>query len=1263
MGWINIAETEQQVRLASSATLTKSDLDVLCDPTQWMTDALINFGVKVYGDEPLGELHDNVRWIDPATVRLGKEGNAEAFDASLGRDGVLGAPRNLITAPQLPGDVNVILFPVNKGDTHWSLLAFFKAGRSFVHYDSLHPANNDAAQALIDKLHAKGYLPEDVVFESPVEVARQEDGYNCGVYVVSFARMIMNGGARPGGDALATVTSDTCDLLRLQMLQSLQPLVSYELPMPEHRPLPSSETDYTPALVTTDEAEQLEDQAEVRQVAVKRLKECLAKEAPVKLNTTAQCEKAEVSNLIVVLRSDDIPVLNLKTAKVTFAIGSQRFTRTAAQAGEEWVTALKLQIKSGITVDVTAAVTPDLEFVANQKQGAQDIGTGEEKTLEFTFTPKPPRRMFAKFVFSDPPKPGRDEEVQPTKRPFPADFEVELVFDEGQGNAMAAIRADGQIVSADDEQLGVQIPHAVKKIWPRFPGISDDRVLQWETDSEADAPTTLVDPTAEEEVDQTRSGPVRKGRWGPTPDPDWVLPDQHKNGTEEFHQQVDVSELAETIGSEEAPLEYLLENMPQTWHMNGHPIEHVVVLMLENRGFDHFMGYLYEGSDKPSNSYPASPKGKHAGLRTFEGMEGLNPEFPYEYEWETRGPRSRSNPLGPKVKQTVRGRLRTRKGARACNMPRTNPHEDFIHIFQQMYGNDVVANTADMKTAAKRDPLVKSGGEYKRPAMTGYAHNFVDGIRHHRGYKNSVFISEDMISEILDIYLPDQLPVMSGLARHYAVSDLWFCSVPSQTNTNRAYWVAGSAAGEVTNAYYPAYPKVDKVKELHADQMPEGIADKMLHRRNLFTVCDENEIEWKYYWSSHWPPAPIKGNYFKAMFPQYGGKSFNKNVPLIAQFYTDAENGTLPPVSYIEPIWGGGAHWDAGMMRAVGNEFHPVQDMTNGEFFVKKVYEAIANSPKWDTTLLVITFDENGGTYDHFPPWAAVPSGREPEPGAEKPLQFGFEFDCYGVRVPTLLIGKHIKPGTIFRSNTDVPLDHTSIIATILKWAQIPKSEWRLGDRVDGAPTFDEVLDGAGDDDEDRLASAPGMLAFDAARKSRIEGTKPLTSEDTIRLRYVGNKWTTPPPDALDYIGGPTTSMNSWYPICTQVKGDALEFKITSESGEVKAGDKVVIEVTSGPATGYSLAVPTKGAKTVYLYKGSNPSRWVIWLINDRVEGVPIHAGDEVILFAECYLPEKLKGGGSYNDPYQRLTVETGSATTRYVKWRAGEWDIWKLEG
>jgi hypothetical protein len=103
---------------------------------------------------------------------------------------------------------------------------------------------------------------------------------------------------------------------------------------------------------------------------------------------------------------------------------------------------------------------------------------------------------------------------------------------------------------------------------------------------------------------------------------------------------------------------------------------------------------------------------------------------------------------------------------------------------------------------------------------------------------------------------------------------------------------------------------------------------------------------------------------------------------------------------------------------------HPLDDVTRGEQLIKDVYEAIRNSPHWETSLLVVTFDEHGGFYDHVPPPAAVPPG---DTVTQSYVQHGFEFDQLGVRVPALVISARTPKGVIDHTL----YDHTSMLATV----------------------------------------------------------------------------------------------------------------------------------------------------------------------------------------------------------------------------------------
>jgi phospholipase C len=166
------------------------------------------------------------------------------------------------------------------------------------------------------------------------------------------------------------------------------------------------------------------------------------------------------------------------------------------------------------------------------------------------------------------------------------------------------------------------------------------------------------------------------------------------------------------------------------------------------------------------------------------------------------------------------------------------------------------------------------------------------------------------------------------------------------------------------------------------------------------------------------------------------------------QFYKDCREGTLPAYSFIEPR----------MMSDV-NDMHPpywlnpfvASSITAGEAFVNEVYDAVRNGKRWDRTLLVITFDEHGGLYDHVvPPCTAAPPGDVERDKAD----FGFGFDRFGLRVPTIFVSPYIAAGTVVRAAGSTPFDHTSIIKTLCR-------RWGLEgltERDRAAPDFLPVL-------------------------------------------------------------------------------------------------------------------------------------------------------------------------------------------------------------
>jgi phospholipase C len=159
---------------------------------------------------------------------------------------------------------------------------------------------------------------------------------------------------------------------------------------------------------------------------------------------------------------------------------------------------------------------------------------------------------------------------------------------------------------------------------------------------------------------------------------------------------------------------------------------------------------------------------------------------------------------------------------------------------------------------------------------------------------------------------------------------------------------------------------------------------------------------------------------------------------LFTDFQAAAAAGTLPPYTFLEPSWS-----------SSGNSQHPNYDVALGEQLIHDVYEALRAGPGWPQTLLVVTYDEHGGCFDHVPPpWGAVPPDTTTG-------EFTFGFDRFGPRVPTVLVSPLIAPGTVFRvPGGGTPLDHTSVLKTV-------ELRWNLGAltaRDAAAPDFGDVL-------------------------------------------------------------------------------------------------------------------------------------------------------------------------------------------------------------
>ena len=596
-------------------------------------------------------------------------------------------------------------------------------------------------------------------------------------------------------------------------------------------------------------------------------------------------------------------------------------------------------------------------------------------------------------------------------------------------------------------------------------------------------------------------------------------------------------------------------------------IKHIVVVMLENRSLDNVLGYLYGPDDLPRKNLPPLKSGENP----FQGLLFEN----------TKELANDSVPPAPVV--------------RATNTPGWDPGEEYEHVNVQLFGS-------------KSPPEAGAGDVPPVPGMKGFL----------KDYSSLCTGDAEARKQIMRMYTPADLPVLNGLARAYAVSDQWFASVPTQTNANRAFSICGTSLGLVDNGY------------LTQHWIDYKLANDRFDADTIWNVLDANGFtDWAIFWEVPYPPSPISFKpYTRNLFPRLEKiGNIEGHFHKLEDFFALARSGKLPAYSYIEPRWGGYLQFPA--VSVMGDEYHPPSDTTPGEHLLERLYRALRASPCWERTLFVITFDEHGGTYDHVPPGPATPPSamRRVDTGKPEPGQYGFTFDRYGVRVPTVLVSPRVEPGTVFRSEGDTPYDHTSVIATVLSWAlpNASRDQWGLGERVKNAPTFEGVLT------LDRARSDDALAPATPAR-----GT-PLRFGDPFYLRHMSG----------DFVIAADSSTRYYYPRLGRSGAVRLDFRygtgVVKNQAVVQIRTSEYLEPRSSESP-YFVSYPAirnflgawKDGHDCYYYSTNDAENygqqyWKLTL-KDGSPGDPLRYGDRVYLSSafKDYAGQRLMKDGEY---------------------------------
>jgi phospholipase C len=366
-----------------------------------------------------------------------------------------------------------------------------------------------------------------------------------------------------------------------------------------------------------------------------------------------------------------------------------------------------------------------------------------------------------------------------------------------------------------------------------------------------------------------------------------------------------------------------VDESEQVRAVNLEKVDHIVVLMLENRSFDHMLGYLSLTGRRPD-------------------IDGLRPGFANEYQGHT----------------------------------------------YPVHHLDATALEVDPDHSASAiDQQVADGsmGGFVASAMATLASRGV-----HDGDPACV----------MGYYDAADVPVYDHLAEEFAVCDRWFSSVPGATLPNRLYSLCGVAAGS-------------------RDDRPSHVPP-LYNQPSFVRHLDAHHVPWCWY---SFDPGTLRladahyllghhdrfGYFSKTGLPWQTILDISVN-PKIPSFLEDAASGTLRSVSWIDP-----AFTNFNPLGFPVNDDHPPADIKDGQDLVLAVYDALAAGPQWDSSLLVIVYDENGGFFDHVPP---------PQAADDEPETFG----RYGVRVPAIIVSPWVEPRTV----SSTLFDHTSIIKTIL---------------------------------------------------------------------------------------------------------------------------------------------------------------------------------------------------------------------------------------
>ena len=419
--------------------------------------------------------------------------------------------------------------------------------------------------------------------------------------------------------------------------------------------------------------------------------------------------------------------------------------------------------------------------------------------------------------------------------------------------------------------------------------------------------------------------------------------------------------------------------------------DHLVVIMFENRSFDMVLGALYGPGGTPRGQPFDGILGKD--LVNF-GPDGVAFE-----------PQELTRSLTPQV----------------------DFGEEYQHVNVQLWGEFLPPSNANLPYPQQAAPYNLPPGA-GTPAMSGFVTDYFSAYQQQL---DGLLPTNADLAEVMGYLSPSLVPTFHTLAREFGVFDRWHCDVPSNTYANRSFFHSGQSYGMLnTSALWPL---------------------QTTSATTIFNRMTELGVSWRIYW----PPSQIVSTSlvtnWRAICGLYDAGE-GENWASMEQFYDDVDRGRLPKYSFIEPrLWfdHNDLHPTAPVSELGQNYENSRSYVTAADRLLHDVYDAIRRSSTTsgshaENTLLLVTFDEHGGSHDHVVPPAAAPPNQDIG-------DFGFRFDRLGIRIPTFAVSSHIEPFTVVN---DLMMG-TSVMATM-------RHKWDLGapltNRDANAPLFLPVI-------------------------------------------------------------------------------------------------------------------------------------------------------------------------------------------------------------